>query len=144
MEENVTLLEDLKYSKEHIWVRFDERNLVTIGITDYAQKEWGEIVHIELPEIDEEIIKDEPFGSIESTNELVTELYAPLSGSVCEVNEQLINMPELMNEDPYEDGWIIKLETSSLSEAEDLLSPEEYEEYVQEEVIGGTEEEEPL
>ncbi|HIC92073.1 MAG TPA: glycine cleavage system protein GcvH [Syntrophaceae bacterium] len=139
----MTVLEDLRYTKEHVWVRLEGGNIATIGITDYAEKVWGEVVHLELPEVGEEIVKDEAFSSIESTDEIVTDLYAPLSGVVIEVNEELIDTPELVNEDPYEDGWIIKLEISSKSELDELLLPDEYEEYVREEVIG-TEEDQPL
>jgi len=140
----MTVLEDLRYTKEHVWVRLEEGNVVTIGITDYAQKEWGEVVHIELPEAGEEIVKDEAFSSIESTNEMVTDLYVPLSGVVIEVNEQLVDTPELVNEDSYEDGWIIKLEISSVSELDELLTSDEYEEYMREEAIGTEEEDQPL
>lgn len=140
----MTVLEDLRYTKEHVWVRLEEGNVVTIGITDYAQKEWGEVVHLELPEIGEEIVKDDAFSSIESTDEIVTDLYAPLSGVVIEVNEELIDTPELVNEDHYEDGWIVKLEISSKSELDELLAPDEYEEYVREEVIATEEEDQPL
>lgn len=140
----MTVLEDLRYTKEHVWVRLDEDNVATVGITDYTQKEWGEVIHLELPEIGEEIVKDEAFSSIESTDEIVTDLYAPLSGVVVEVNEELIDTAELVNEDPYEDGWIIKLELSSISELDELLTPDEYEEYVREEVIATEEEGQPL
>lgn len=140
----MTVLEDLRYTKEHVWVRLEEGNVVTIGITDYAQKEWGEVVHIELSEAGEEIVKDEAFSSIESTNEMVTDLYVPLSGVVIEVNEQLVDTPELVNEDSYEDGWIIKLEISSVSELDELLTSNEYEEYMREEAIGTEEEDQPL
>lgn len=132
----MTVLDDLRYTKEHMWIRLEEDNVVTIGITDYAQKEWGEILRLELPEVGDEIIKDESFGSIESANETVTDLYAPLSGVVTEINEELIDIPELVNEDPYEDGWIIRLEMLSVSELDELLAQEEYEAYISEEVIG--------
>ena len=118
----------LKYSKEHEWVAAEE-SVATIGITDHAQDELGEIVYLELPSVGEKISKDDPFGVVESVK-AVSDIYAPVSGTVVEVNEGLPESPEVINEDPYGDGWLIKVRVSDLSELEDLMDGEEYEEMV--------------
>jgi glycine cleavage system H protein len=115
----------LKYSKEHEWVAADE-SVATIGITDHAQDQLGEIVYLELPSVGEKISKDDPFGVVESVK-AVSDIYAPVSGTVVEVNEGLPESPEVVNEDPYGDGWLIKVRISDLSELEDLMDGEEYE-----------------
>lgn len=126
--------EDLKYNEEHMWVRHDGNKKISIGITDYAQNKLGNIVYIEFPEEGEEVVKDEPFGSIESS-ESVSDLYAPLSGKVIEVNEELIDSPEIINEDPYEDGWLIRIKLPSLKEYKELMTADEYREYVQQQEL---------
>jgi glycine cleavage system H protein len=140
----VVILEDLRYSKEHIWVRVDDDNRLTIGVTDYYQEEIGEVVGVDLPEEGDELVKDEVFGSLESTRS-VADLYTPVSGEVIETNDELLDSPELINEDPYQDGWIIRAEMSSSRELDELLNAEEYEEYlkefIKEEEIPGEEEE---
>jgi glycine cleavage system H protein len=118
----------LKYSKEHEWVATDE-SVATIGITDHAQDQLGEIVYLELPSVGEKISKDDPFGVVESVK-AVSDIYAPVSGTVVEVNEGLPESPEVINEDPYGDGWLIKVRVSDHSELEDLMDGEEYEEMV--------------
>jgi len=118
----------LKYSKEHEWVATEE-SVATIGITDHAQDQLGEIVYLELPSVGEKISKDDPFGVVESVK-AVSDIYAPVSGTVVEVNEGLPESPEVINEDPYGDGWLIKVRVSDLSELEDLMDGEEYEEMV--------------
>jgi glycine cleavage system H protein len=118
----------LKYSKEHEWVAAEE-SVATIGITDHAQDQLGEIVYLELPSVGEKISKDDPFGVVESVK-AVSDIYAPVSGTVVEVNEGLPESPEVINEDPYGDGWLIKVRISDLSELEDLMDGEEYEEMV--------------
>src|SRR5690625_7573915 len=95
---------DLYYSQEHIWVK-KEGNQVRIGVTEYGQDELGDIVFVELPEVGEELVADEPFGSVESVK-TVSELYAPISGKILEVNEELEDNPEFINESPYEKAWI--------------------------------------
>ncbi|RXJ01788.1 glycine cleavage system protein GcvH [Anaerobacillus alkaliphilus] len=116
---------ELRYSEEHEWVKV-EGNQVRIGITDFAQSELGDIVFVELPEVGDEIQADEPFGSVESVK-TVSELYAPISGKVVAINDGLDDSPELVNESPYENAWMIVIEPSDNSELEKLMSAEEYE-----------------
>ncbi|MBF0527650.1 MAG: glycine cleavage system protein GcvH, partial [Deltaproteobacteria bacterium] len=130
----------LKYSKEHIWARLDDDNHITIGVSEFAQEELGEIIHIDLPGDGDEVFKDEPFGVIES-NKTITELYSPISGEVIEVNHDVIDNPELINEDALSDGWLIRVEPSSDGEFSELLVPEEYEEYLKEDIEEFEEEE---
>ncbi|MFZ8331142.1 glycine cleavage system protein GcvH [Staphylococcus aureus] len=115
---------ELKYSKEHEWVKV-EVNVATIGITEYAQSELGDIVFVELPETDDEINEGDTFGSVESVK-TVSELYAPISGKVVEVNEELEDSPEFVNESPYEKAWMVKVEISDESQIEALLTAEKY------------------
>ena len=122
---------DLKYSREHEWIRM-EGNLATIGITDYAQEELGDIVNVELPEEGDEIHKEEAFGAVESVK-ASSEVFSPLSGKIAEVNEPLMDAPEMINEDPYDEGWMIKIELSDSTELDDLLDAEGYEQYMKEE-----------
>lgn len=121
---------DLRYSEEHEWVKV-EGNKVTIGITDYAQDELGDIVYVELPEVGDELEADEPFGSVESVK-TVSELYAPISGKVVSINEELEDSPEFVNESPYEKAWMVVVEVSDLSEVDKLLDPEAYEKLISE------------
>jgi glycine cleavage system H protein len=116
----------LKYSKEHEWVVADD-SVATIGITDYAQDQLGEIVYVELPAVGDKISKDDPFGVVESVK-AVSDIYAPISGTVVEINEELPESPEMVNEDPYGDGWLVKVKVSDHSELSDLMDNEEYEE----------------
>lgn len=118
----------LKYSKEHEWVATEE-SVATIGITDHAQEQLGEIVYIELPSVGEKVIKDDPFGVVESVK-AVSDIYAPVSGTVVEVNEDLPESPEVVNEDPYGDGWLIKVKVSDPADLEDLMENDEYAELV--------------
>ncbi|HCY0826068.1 TPA: glycine cleavage system protein GcvH [Staphylococcus aureus] len=115
---------ELKYSKEHEWVKV-EGNVATIGITEYAQSELGDIVFVELPETDDEINEGDTFGSVESVK-TVSELYAPISGKVVEVNEELEDSPEFVNESPYEKAWMVKVEISDESQIEALSTAEKY------------------
>ena len=123
--------EDLKYSKEHEWVLV-EGSTATVGITDYAQDQLGDIVFVELPAVGDKMSKEDAFGVVESVK-AVSDIYAPVSGKVVEVNDDLPDNPEMLNEDPYGDGWIIKIEMSDREELDDLLSATEYEQYVAEE-----------
>lgn len=120
--------EDLQYTKSHEWVRI-EGDTATIGITDHAQDELGDIVFVELPEEGDAFDAGESFGTVESVK-AVSDLYAPVGGEVVEVNSALEDAPENINEDPYGEGWIVKLRTTDEA---DLLSPEEYEKVVEEE-----------
>ncbi|MBM7600648.1 glycine cleavage system H protein [Virgibacillus halotolerans] len=120
----MSLPEELLYSEEHEWIK-KEGDQVRIGITDFAQAELGDIVFVELPEVGDELEADEPFGSVESVK-TVSELYAPLSGKVVEVNEELEDNPEYVNESPYENAWMVVLEPADDSEFDDLLSAEQY------------------
>ncbi|MED4124675.1 glycine cleavage system protein GcvH [Halalkalibacterium halodurans] len=122
---------ELKYSEEHEWVKV-EGDKVRIGITDFAQSELGDIVFVELPEVGDEVEADEPFGSVESVK-TVSELYAPVSGKVVEVNEELDDNPEYVNESPYEKAWMIVVEPSDASQVEKLMSADEYKEMISEE-----------
>ncbi|WP_251550030.1 glycine cleavage system protein GcvH [Neobacillus muris] len=121
---------DLRYSEEHEWVRV-EGSRVRIGITDFAQHELGDIVFVELPEVGTELAANEPFGSVESVK-TVSELYAPISGKVVEVNEELNDSPEFVNESPYEKAWMIVVEPANNSEIDELLTPEKYEAMIKE------------
>lgn len=120
--------DDLQYTKTHEWVRV-EGDIATVGITDHAQDELGDVVYVELPEEGATFEAGESFGSIESVK-AVSDLYAPVSGEVVEVNPALNDAPEKVNEDPYGDGWILKLRTSGEGE---LLSAGEYEKFLEEE-----------
>jgi glycine cleavage system H protein len=132
--------EELKYSKEHEWVLV-EGHVATVGITEYAQQELGEIVYVELPEVGEKIVKDDPFGAVESVK-AVSDIYAPVSGTVLEVNDTLPESPETINEDAYGDGWIIKVEMTDADDLKDLMSADEYVEYVEQQKEEDEEEEE--
>ena len=120
--------EDLQYTKSHEWVRI-EGDTATIGITDHAQDELGDVVFVELPEEGATFDAGESFGTVESVK-AVSDLYTPVGGDVVEVNSALEDAPENINEDPYGEGWIVKLRTTDEA---DLLSPEEYEKVVAEE-----------
>ena len=120
--------EDLQYTKSHEWVR-TEGDTATIGITDHAQEELGDVVFVELPEEGTTLDAGDSFGTVESVK-AVSDLYTPVGGEVVEVNSALEDAPENINEDPYGEGWIVKLR---ISEEADLLSPEEYEKVVEEE-----------
>lgn len=121
----MTIPKELRYSKEHEWVK-SEDGKVRVGITDFAQHELGDIVFVELPEIGDEFKTNDPFGSVESVK-TVSELYAPVSGKVVEINEALNDNPEYVNESPYEKAWMIVLEPSDSSEIDKLLTADQYE-----------------
>jgi glycine cleavage system H protein len=116
--------DDLRYTKEHEWVRVKD-DVVEVGITDYAQGELGDIVFVELPKVGDRTTQMEPFGSIEAVK-AVSDLYSPLSGEVVEVNQNLEGSPEVINQDPYGEGWMIKIKIDSDSELERLLSAGDY------------------
>ena len=116
--------EELKYTKEHEWVRIDG-DIATIGITDFAQSELGDIVYVDVETVDETLDQDEIFGSVEAVK-TVSDLFLPLSGEIVEFNEALEDDPELVNSDPYEKGWMIKLKINEESQVEGLLSVTDY------------------
>jgi glycine cleavage system H protein len=124
--------QQLRYSQEHEWVLVEEDNLATIGITDYAQDQLGDVVFVELPEPDTRLTQDEPFGVVESVK-AVSDIYAPVSGTVKEVNTELLNTPETLNEDPYGDAWLVQVEMNEPEELDALMTAEEYERFVEEE-----------
>ena len=123
--------DNLKYTREHEWARIRGKT-ATIGITDYAQDQLGDVVYVELPDVADEVAKDEHFGTIESVK-TVSDLFSPVSGEVAKINEQLEDRPELINEDPYGDGWMIQVQITDPDELEDLMTSEEYEAFVEEE-----------
>jgi len=122
---------DLKYTKEHEWVRLDGET-ATVGITDHAQDSLGDVVYVELPEQGTAVTKGDAFGVVESVK-AVSDLYAPLSGDVVEINDAIVDSPEVINEDPYGEGWMIKVAASDLGDLDELLAPDEYEKFVEEE-----------
>jgi glycine cleavage system H protein len=121
--------EDLHYTREHEWARVDADGNVVIGITDYAQSSLGEIVYVELPEVGDGVTREEAFGVVESTKS-VSDLLAPISGNVTETNGIPVDNPEVCNEDPYAEGWMVKIEPLDPSELDTLMGADEYEEYV--------------
>ncbi len=121
---------DLKYTKEHEWVRV-EGNVAYIGITDFAQSELGDIVFVELPEVGDQVEAEEPFGSVESVK-TVSELYAPVTGKVVQVNERLNDEPELVNASAYGDAWMIAVELSDSAQLDTLLDAEGYKKAISE------------
>ncbi|MEK6409478.1 MAG: glycine cleavage system protein GcvH [Acidobacteriota bacterium] len=123
--------EDLSYTKDHEWVRV-KGTLATVGITDHAQQQLGDVVYVELPKVSDKFEASEPFGSVESVK-AVSEVYMPVSGTVVEVNESLNDSPELVNEDPYGDGWIIGVKIDNPAQIDALLTSIEYEDYIKEE-----------
>ena len=125
----MSIPQDLHYTKDHEWARVESDGMVSIGITEYAQEQLGDIVYVEFPSAGEEVSQDESFGVVESTKS-VSELIAPLSGTVQESNTVLNEEPQLVNEDPFGEGWIIRISPENLDELEALMSAEEYEEYI--------------
>jgi len=121
----------LKYSREHEWVKV-EGNIALVGITDHAQSELGDVVYVELPEVGSELEANSTFGVVESVK-AVSDLFAPVTGTVTEVNQQLNDEPELVNSDPFEDGWMLRIEMSDNSEVDALLELDDYKAYIEEE-----------
>ncbi|MCK9223570.1 MAG: glycine cleavage system protein GcvH [Candidatus Muirbacterium halophilum] len=124
------MADTLLYAKTHEWVKV-KGNIATIGISDYAQGELGDIVFVEMPEVDDEFESQNSLGSIESVK-TVTEFYAPISGTVVEINEALEDTPENINEDPFGEGWILKLKISDETELEELMGSSDYKFYLKE------------
>jgi glycine cleavage system H protein len=117
---------NLKYNSEHLWVKVNGDKAL-IGVTDFAQDQLGDIIYVDIPEVGYELEQNESFGTIESAKS-VSELYAPLGGQVTRINESLKDEPELINEEPYDTGWILEVKLNNENEVEELLSPEQYEE----------------
>ena len=122
--------QELKYTKDHEWVRIDG-DVATVGVTDFAQSELGDIVYVEVETVGETLDREEVFGTVEAVK-TVSDLFLPLSGEILEFNDSLEGTPEKVNSDPYGDGWMVKIKISDDNEISDLLSAEEYKE-----VIGG-------
>ena len=123
------VMDDRKYTKTDEWAKLEEGNRVRIGITDYAQKELRDIIGVELPEIDSEVSKGDVVATLESVK-ATGDVYSPISGKIVEVNERLLDEPELLNTDPYGDGWIAVLEIKDPDEYNKLMTPEQYIEYL--------------
>jgi len=120
--------EDLLYTKEHEWAKIVNNNVI-VGITDFAQGQLGDIIFIEFPNIGDEFSKNDIFGEIEAVK-TVSELYIPFSGKINEINNKLEDSPEIVNSDPYGDGWLIKIELSNINEKDALMTASAYEEYI--------------
>ena len=120
--------ENLKYTKDHEWLKL-EGNIATVGVTDFAQSELGDIVYVEVDTIDETLNKDEVFGTVEAVK-TVSDLFLPMSGKIIEFNESLSDSPESINDSPYDDGWIIKVEVSNPDEINQLLNNKDYSELI--------------
>jgi glycine cleavage system H protein len=118
------LPQNLKYTKEHEWVKIDD-DILMVGITDHAQSELGDIIFIEFPDLNQVISKDEPFGTIEAVK-TVADLFAPVSGKIIEINQDLEDNPELVNSDPYGEGWIVKITDFDKSQLDALLDSNNY------------------
>jgi glycine cleavage system H protein len=122
---------ELLYTKDHEWIRVDE-SVGTIGITDYAQKELGDVVFVELPKSGEHVSAGESFGTVESVK-AVSEVFSPVTGEVTAINKKLANNPEILNSDPHGDAWLIQVELTDRSEIDKLMTADEYEVYIQQE-----------
>jgi glycine cleavage system H protein len=120
--------EELKYTKDHEWVRI-EGDVATVGVTDFAQGELGDIVYVEIETVGDSLDREEVFGTVEAVK-TVSDLFLPLSGEILEFNSSLEDAPEKVNSDPYGDGWMVKIKISDESEIDDLLSPADYKELI--------------
>jgi len=122
--------ENLRYTEDHEWIRPEDDGEVVIGITDHAQASLGDVVYVELPEVGDEVAAGEPFGTVESTK-AVSELFAPISGEITEVNTDLVDAPEMVNEDPYGEAWMIRVAPESASAVDALLDSAAYAAHVE-------------
>ena len=122
-------LENLKFTKEHEWMNIKD-GIATIGITDYAQKELGDIVYVELPSVGDSVSKGDACSNIESVK-AVSDLYSPLTGEILEINEGLEDTPESINQSPYDDGWIIKIKIGNDEELNEMMNSEQYNQYLE-------------
>lgn len=123
------VLDELRYSDDHMWIRYEENHTVTLGITDFAQLQLGKLNYVELPNEGDEIVTCECFGSVEC-GRLFNDLYAPVCGRVVSVNSEIIDNPSLINYSPYNQGWIIRAKLFSLRDLDVLMSANDYEEYI--------------
>jgi glycine cleavage system H protein len=123
------VLDELRYSEDHIWVRYEENHTVTLGITDFAQLQFGQLNYVELPNEGDDIITREWFASVECSR-LFNDLYSPVCGRVVSVNQEVINDPTLINYSPYNQGWILRAKLSWLDDLNLLMSSDDYEEYI--------------
>ena len=119
---------ELKYTKDHEWIRLDGSEAI-VGITEFAQRELGDIVYIDINTVGQEVAQNQVFGTVEAVK-TVSDLFMPVTGTVLEINSQLDSAPELVNQDPYGDGWLVKLSVNSVLEADDLLSADQYKELI--------------
>ena len=123
------VLDELKYSEGHFWVRYEENHTATVGLTDFAQLQFGKLNYVELPNEGDKIVVRESFGSVECSR-LFNDLYAPICGRVVSVNQEVIDDPSLINDFPYNQGWIIRVKLNSLNDLDTLMSADDYEEYI--------------
>ncbi|MEX0929829.1 MAG: glycine cleavage system protein GcvH [Balneolales bacterium] len=121
--------EDLKYTREHEWVRKNEDGTATVGITDFAQSELGDVVFIEVDTVGQDLSKDEVFGTVEAVK-TVSDLFMPAAGEITELNAKIENNPELVNEDPYGDGWMVRIRLSDPLQLDELLSSDDYQKII--------------
>ena len=124
----MNIKENLKYTKDHEWIKLDG-NIATVGITDFAQSELGDIVYVEVETLDETLGKDDVFGTVEAVK-TVSDLFLPMSGKIIEFNENLSDAPESINDSPYDEGWIIKVEVSNPDEMSELLDNNQYKDLI--------------
>ena len=124
----MNIKENLKYTKDHEWIKLDG-NIATVGITDFAQSELGDIVYVEVETLDETLGKDDVFGTVEAVK-TVSDLFLPMSGKIIEFNENLSDSPEFINDSPYDEGWIIKVEVSNPDEMSELLDNNQYKDLI--------------
>jgi len=122
------ILDDLRYTENHEWAKVDG-DFVFIGITSYATNELGEIVHVELPDVGDQVTADDPLGTLEAVK-TVEDIYSPVSGTIDKVNADLFDSPNLINDSPYQDGWLVKIRYSNKTEIEKLLTAEEYKSFL--------------
>jgi glycine cleavage system H protein len=120
---------DLRYSSDHVWVRLDDDGVATVGVTDYAQAELGDVIAVEAPEVERDIVVNEEIGMLEADDGNF-ELKAPTSGSVVEVNEAVLEKPELINESPFDDGWLFRMSVDDEEALDDLMDEEDYADYL--------------
>lgn len=126
---------DLRYTREHEWARMEEDGRVTVGITDYAQEQLGDVVYLDLPDIGEAVTAGEPMGEVESTKS-VSDIYSPVTGTIAELNIECRDNPGAVNQEPYGEGWMVVIDVSDPSEYDGLLTAEEYERLLLEEAEG--------